>query len=108
MRAIGQGVTGMRGRGGTSQPVEATMDGKRGRKRGGRIGVSLQLAVMVAVLALSAGPGWAVHDLNLLKLDGTATGTPVDWNDINPPVGGGRFRRWRNRGRRRGCSCRSV
>src|SRR5262249_8493629 len=28
-------------------------------------------------------------DLNLLKLDGTATATPVDWNDINPPVGGG-------------------
>jgi hypothetical protein len=27
--------------------------------------------------------------LNLLKLDGTATGTPIDWNDINPPVGGG-------------------
>ena len=51
--------------------------------------VSLGVLVMAAVLAVSAGPSWAVHDLNLLKLDGTATGTPVDWNDINPPVGGG-------------------
>src|SRR5262245_31302551 len=82
----GRGVTGMRDE--ARERVEATMNGTRGRKRGGRRG-ALQLLVVLAVVAVSAGPGGAVHDLNLLKLDGTATGTPVDWNDINPPVGGG-------------------
>src|SRR5215831_11518165 len=85
MRATGsgQGVAGSRSEAGG---WEATMDGERGRRR---IVAGLRCVVLAAVLALSAGPGWAVHDLNLLKLDGTATATPVDWNDINPPVGGG-------------------
>jgi len=62
-------------------------EGRQGQGRSRLLRV-LQLVVLMAVVAVSAVPGWAVHDLEF-ALDGTATGTPIDWNAINPPVGGG-------------------
>src|SRR5262245_16390036 len=99
-RRSGQGMAGwmrdMRSRRGAGEPVSGVGEARMGRKahaeqgpRGAR-GWWGGLALMVWVgLVVSGTPAWAVHDLNLLKLDGTATAQPTDWNDINPPVGGG-------------------
>ena len=73
-----------------------------GSLRDGRVDSKLsagaRMFVALAVVALTATPVLAVHDLGLLCLDGNAddtgcTGpvgtTPVDWNSINPVVNSG-------------------